>query len=377
MIFDINTTSVCNLGCRYCSEGKNPNVPDKSRILNSKTKVKISDLDLLVNQVRSENPSEDIVFAFWGGEPFINFEFCKEVMEHFEKDARISFLFYSNGWYIEKYIDDLKDLDLKLGTKPSDGRRRLFIQISYDGQKVNDIERTTKSGASTAAKVKAAFELLVKEGFETKIKSTITPPTFKYMYDSFVEIINIPGSDSYFPTPDAFSDYDFAYDGTYMNDLARSLAKIARYIYEHKLNPEKFAWFRKSKALCSAGINYYSIDLDGEVSPCHSTMYETFSDHRIGNLKDIDLTKKLKEATERYRSYLEPLRSRCEGCTTLYCMKCPAGCYNLKSNIESLDPNLTGEERYKARWTGLNKNMCKVFMLNDVIHKSLLRALRS
>ena len=94
-------------------------------------------------------------------------------------------------------------------------------------------------------------------------------------------------------------------------------------------------------------------------------------------LKDIDLTKKLKEATERYRSYLEPLRSRCEGCTTLYCMKCPAGCYNLKSNIESLDPNLTGEERYKARWTGLNKNMCKVFMLNDVIHKSLLTALRS
>ena len=104
MIFDINTTSVCNLGCLYCSEGKNPNMPDKSRILNSKTKVTIQDLDLLVNQVFEKDPKDDIVFAFWGGEPFLNFDFCKEVMYHFKDNNKISFLFYSNGFYIEKYL---------------------------------------------------------------------------------------------------------------------------------------------------------------------------------------------------------------------------------------------------------------------------------
>ena len=367
MIFDINTTSVCNLGCLYCSEGKNPNMPDKSRILNSKTKVTIQDLDLLVNQVFEKDPKDDIVFAFWGGEPFLNFDFCKEVMYHFKDNNKISFLFYSNGSYIEKYLEDIKELNKVLGKKPSDGRSRLFIQISYDGRKINDIERLTKNGKSTSDVTLKAFNLLRENGIETKTKSTVTPKTFKYLFDAFKEHIEM--KTNYFPTPDAFSDTDYDNE-EYLKDLKINLMQIAKYIYDNKLEPETFRWFSKSKALCQAGIGYFSFDLDGEATPCHSTMYESFSDHHVGHIRDIDLFEKFSTATEKYKDLSSKIQENCKDCDCLFCIRCPAGNYNLPSNLEIMKTEKVDNE-YIIRWTHKNNNMCKVFKIADTIHKTL------
>lgn len=373
MNIDINLTSVCNYGCKYCSEGKNPDVPDKSRILNSKTHVTLDDLQRLVNETREKRHNEPFVFAFWGGEPFINWQFSKEVMTHFKDDKLVSFLFYTNGYYIKRYINEIVAIDRLLGLKATDGGRRLFIQISYDGKAINDIERLTKDGRSTSQTCVDAWKLLTKNGIESKFKSTVTPRTFKYMFDAFKEFVEL--GTNYFPTPDSFSDYDFNNDEEYFNDLGMSLMNIAKYIYDNKLDPSTFAWFTRSRALCSAGIDYFAIDLDGEMTPCHSTMYDAFSEHRISNIRDISLLNKLDDATKVYKSLLNHMNDECKNCTSLFCMKCPAGNFCLPSSLNRVDHNLSKEEVYAQRWTKKNINMCKVFKINDKVHKSLLNLL--
>ncbi len=277
--------------------------------------------------------------------------------------------------YIEKYKESLKNINTLLT------RDRFEIQISYDGKPVNDIERVTKNNKSSVDEVKKAFAILGEINVRRKIKSTITPRTFKYIYESFLDIISIPGCENYFPTPDSFNDYEKEKEEEYFNDLKIGLANIAKYIYQNKLNADVFGWFRNSRALCSAGINYYGINLDGKLSPCHSTMYEDYDDHEIGDIRDLDILEKLEQSNTKFKDLLNYMNDDCTNCTSLFCMKCPAGSYNLESTKNIVEyklndfvnnPNNLSE--YDLKWSTKNINMCKVFKLNDIIYKSLLTA---
>ena len=375
MTLDINVTSTCNLGCKYCSEGHNPDMPDLAKIENSKTDVKTQEIIDFIQRVQEKDPNEEIIIAFWGGEPMMNMPYCLDLMTYYAKNKKITFFFYTNGMYIEKYKESLKNINTLLT------RDRFEIQISYDGKPVNDIERVTKNNKSSVDEVKKAFAILGEINVRRKIKSTITPRTFKYIYESFLDIISIPGCENYFPTPDSFNDYEKEKEEEYFNDLKIGLANIAKYIYQNKLNADVFGWFRNSRALCSAGINYYGINLDGKLSPCHSTMYEDYDDHEIGDIRDLDILEKLEQSNTKFKDLLNYMNDDCTNCTSLFCMKCPAGSYNLESTKNIVEyklndfvnnPNNLSE--YDLKWSTKNINMCKVFKLNDIIYKSLLTA---
>lgn len=375
MNLDINVTSTCNLGCKYCSEGHNPDMPDLAKIENSKTDVKTQELINFISKIREKNENETITISFWGGEPMMNMTYCLDLMTYYKDDLNINFFFYTNGTYIKKYRESLKNINQLLTHK------RLEIQISYDGKAVNDIERLTKNNKSTSDEVKEAFKILGEIGIRRKFKSTITPRTFKYMYDAFVDIINIEGNENYFPTPDSFNDYDKENEEEYFNDLKISLSKIAKYLYQNNLRADKFAWFRNNKDLCSAGINYYSVNLDGKLSPCHGTMYDEHGAHEIGDIRDENINEILEVTSEKFKNLLLNMNDDCNGCTTLYCMKCPAGSFTIPSSIENANyklqdftTNPSNLDEYSMRWTTKNINMCKVFKLNDVIYKALLKA---
>lgn len=372
MILDINVTSTCNLGCKYCSEGHNPEMPDLAKIENSKTDVKTLDLINFISRVKKKTPDEKFTIAFWGGEPMMNMRYCLDLMKFYKNDTKFDFFFYTNGMYIKKYRSEIDEINKQLG------KDRFKIQISYDGKAINDIERVTKSGTSTSELVKEAFGILTELGVNTTFKSTVTPKTFKYMYESFLDITNLSGS-HYFPTPDSFHDTDPDKEEEYLADLKLSLMKIARHIYEHNMPIESFSWFRNNKALCQAGINYFGINLDGKLSPCHSTMYAEYNDHEFGDLRDLDILDKIDNTTTMFKDLLAHMNDDCTNCDALYCMKCPAGSYNVpttkqRSEIKLLDltknpKNLT---KYEMQWTTKNINMCKVFKINDLVHKALL-----
>lgn len=367
MNLDINVTSTCNLGCKYCSEGHNPEMPDLAKIENSKTDVGTQELLEFISKIHQKNPEEKIQISFWGGEPMINMRYCLELMEYYQKDKRISFFFYTNGTYIKKYTAELTSIYNLLGD-------RLEIQISYDGEPINNIERLTKKDFSTVDMVLDGWKILGEIGIKRQMKSTITPRTFHLIYDAYIDMINIPGNQNYFPTPDTHSDYNTENEDKYLEDLKNGLAKIAKHIYENKLPVNSFGWFQNSKALCSAGIDYFSIDLDGELSPCHGTMYEEHGDHELGNIREESIENKLEEISSTYKELINHMNDDCAGCNSLFCMKCPAGSYNLESTKKIASKK--SMSTYDAKWTTKNINMCKIFKLNDLVHKSLLVALK-
>jgi radical SAM protein with 4Fe4S-binding SPASM domain len=346
-------------------------MPDLAKIENSKTDVKTLDIIKLISKIHAKNPQEIIDISFWGGEPMMNMKYCLELMAFYHKNKQVKFFFYTNGTYIKKYRESLENINKLLGNTEN-GQPRLAIQISYDGKAINDIERLTKKNASTSDLVKEAFVILGEIGVQRSMKSTITPRTFHLIYESFVDMMSIPGNTNYYPTPDTYSDYVKEDTDQYMEDLKNGLAKIARHIYEHKLPIQSFGWFQNSKALCSAGVNYFSINLDGAVSPCHGTMYEDHAEHEIGNIFDGNITEVLEEATAKYRQLINHMNDDCVGCKSLFCMKCPAGSFNLESTKKVAADKTLGE--YDSKWTTKNINLCKVFKLNDIVHKSLLTA---
>lgn len=352
-------------------------MPDLAKIENSKTDVKTQDIIKFISKVHAKKPDEQIDISFWGGEPMMNMQYCLDLMTFYRKNKNVKFFFYTNGTYIKKFKEPLKQINLLLGQN-SRGENRLTIQISYDGEAINDVERLTKKNGSTTKVVKEAFEVLGEIGIQRLIKSTITPRTFNLIYESFVDVISIPGNMNYFPTPDTYSDYVKEDAEQYMEDLKNGLQKIAKHIYDHKLPINSFGWFQNSRALCSAGVNYFSINLDGAVSPCHGTMYEDHLDHEIGNVLDDNIVDILDKSTEKYKSLISHMNDDCTGCKSLFCMKCPAGSYNLDSskNIANWKKSNTDTKLndYELGWTTKNVNLCKTFKLNDIIHKSLLTA---
>lgn len=358
MIIDVSTTSSCNYGCRYCSEGLCSEEEAKARLPNSKSKVSTSSIQLLVNQVKAERPDERFTIGFWGGEPLMNFKFCKEVMDAFADDKNVTFLYYTNGYFIERYLDDLKHY-LKVI-----GKERLLMQVSYDGRAINDLVRVTKHGEPTSDTCLRAWRLLKDNGFEVKFKSTLPIEHADKMFECFKEFVEL--GESYFPTPDIAHWYDEGRIDDYAAALHDNLTKIAQYIYEHGLSPSQFKWFTNSKAKCAAGCGYIALDVDGMVVPCHSAMF-TGEDHYWGNIHDINIWDACKSKFKEYEVMREMINTgqHCSSCDALYCMSCPAHTYDLIS---------TGS--YEDRWSARNPNMCLVFKISDQVHKALLSALR-
>jgi radical SAM protein with 4Fe4S-binding SPASM domain len=354
MVIDINVTSTCNLACTYCSEGYECGL---STEFEENTSVTLDNIEEFMAKI--SDPKKDVYF--WGGEPFVNWEFCKGVIEKYKHDQNFSFFFYTNGVYLKKYMKELVELHNELG------QGRLRFQISYDGKPVNDITRIDKVGNPSSALVKSNYLAAKQNGLNVNMKSVLTAKHFHLIYEAFLDVIQL--TDNYFPTPDLYSTLTQEEFAVHLEELKVGLTKIAKHIYTHKLPPEKFGWFQQSRALCSAGINYVSVDLNGDISPCHGCMYKESHAHVLGNIRNVpDIDALIKEKTDMFKDALKNQPLDCQSCDSQFCMKCNAATFE-KSE----------KETYIEKWSDHTSNwqVCKVFKLNEVIHYALRKALNS
>lgn len=355
MNIDINVTSTCNLACTYCSEGFECGL---STAYEENTSVTLENIEEFMNKI--SDPVKNIFF--WGGEPFVNYDFCRGVIEKYKHDKNYSFFFYTNGVYLKKYLKDLVRLNEELGPN------RLRLQVSYDGKAVNDITRVDKAGQPSSGMVKANYLAAKEAGLPVSLKSVLTAEHFHLIYEAFLDVISL--DKNYFPTPDLYSQLQGEEFNERITALKEGLAKIAQYIYKNKLPPETFGWFTQSRALCSAGVNYVSVDLNGDISPCHGCMYKESHAHVMGNIHTVpDIDALIKEKTAMYQAALDikhqPLD--CQSCDSQFCMKCNSATFE-KSE----------KETYIEKWTDHTANwqVCKVFKTNEIVHYALRTALK-
>ena len=184
MVIDLNVTSTCNLACTYCSEGFECGL---STAYEENTEVTLDNIEDFMGKLN--DPKRDIYF--WGGEPFVNWEFCRGVMEKYKDDSNYSFFFYTNGVYLKKYMKELVRFHEAM---PG----RLSIQVSYDGKPVNDITRIDKAGNPSSSMVKSNYLAAKKAGLKVKMKSVLTAEHFHLIYEAFLDVIEL--DENYFPT---------------------------------------------------------------------------------------------------------------------------------------------------------------------------------
>lgn len=349
---DLNTTSICNIACTYCSEG---NECGLSSLYLKNTQVKVEDL---INRL-DKDPTKCKTLNFWGGEPFVNFNFCKAIIEEFKNKPDYSFFFYTNGILVPDHIEQIKSWNEEFGKEIGyDGQPRLTIQISYDGRYLTDHIRIDKSGKGTSERVESAFHLLRDNNISTSLKSVISSDGFEHLYDSFISCYELQGF--YNPTPDLWSDRT---EEEYQKDLEileGQLAKIAAYIIAHNLNPDVFSWFGKSRAICSVGSGMISVDLDGKLYACHALQYQGRKEHQLGHLDNFTEVKE--KSMSIYKQINGHLPEECQKCDVNFCMKCQAATYD-KSKKESYHERFTD---YQANW-----QVCRLFKMNDKYNKTV------
>jgi len=349
---DLNVTSICNLACSYCSEG---NECGLSSLYLQNTKVSVKDFI----DKSSKIPGEKKI-NFWGGEPFINWKICKDVINGYKDNPEISFFFYTNGILIKDYIEELKEFHKELGDN------RFVIQVSYDGKYLTDTIRVDKTGKGTAERVVEAYKLLKENGIPVSLKSVISTEAIPHLYESFVEIQKLQGY--YNPTPDIYSDTSETEYDKYLDIIEDQLTKISKYIYDNDLNPDSFSWFKKSRATCSAGGEMCGVDLTGEVFPCHGCFYgDSREQSKIGTFEVFE--GEIQDVRDKFRklnSY-ENTPDQCKTCNVNFCMNCQSA--NLsKSNKETFD------ERWRDNPS--NWQVCKLFKFNDKFNKTIRYAMQ-
>lgn len=153
LVFEV--TDACNLKCKYCAYGEFYSDFDKredKRLPVSQAIRLIDFLNQYWNSERNTSAKSFMYISFYGGEPLVNFDFIKEIVEYVETRLdcpRRKFLFSmtTNAVLLHRYMDYLVEHDF-------------HILVSLDGNEKNNSYRVDHSGKSSFERVVRNVDLL-------------------------------------------------------------------------------------------------------------------------------------------------------------------------------------------------------------------------
>ena len=365
LYFDLAVTGQCNMRCAYCSEsGMNYENKLNAEIIPTF----ISFIDGVLKSTFFKD-YENLVIAFWGGEPTLKYQEIIEVVTHFKNDDRVKFMLYTNGF---KIPDSLKDLLLSLkDVKLKDQRNKFYVQISYDGSPIHDLKRVKIGGGSTSKEVLESIKWVRENGVPYSLKSTITVDTLKYLYEAFLDVTSLSSGglgEDYFPTLDYYNaEMDHEFFEQHLEDMKLNLKKIAAHILNLRkrgVTPPTFKWFNSSAASCTAGIDLFAIDVDGKVYACHGCFYTiTKNDHFAQTIFDDNLDG-IVAMKAKHGACFGNTPEECNNCEALFCVRCNAVRYSVSE-----------KETFKEKWNDYTNrpDLCRVYKEAGLIGRAFKR----
>lgn len=174
-------TDFCNLACLYCGYGKfydNYDKRNNSLLSFKKAKTILDYLAKFWNSSLNESHNKKIYISFYGGEPLLNFNLIKKIVDYVKGldvlHNKFIFSLTTNGILLKKFIEYLV-------------QNQFNIMISLDGDKQNNVYRVFKSG-------KPSFDVVfnnilhIKNQYPTYFKNNISVNAVLHNKNSVSEI---------------------------------------------------------------------------------------------------------------------------------------------------------------------------------------------
>ena len=274
MIYHVITTPECNLCCAYCGE-KAFSCPEPKGAKSLKFEAVPAEPKYSAKQLNSflsKDKDKPVSIIFYGGEPLLNIDFIKEVMDSQKKYKTVkNFLIQTNGTLLhklpKKYVN-------KFHT----------ILVSIDGGK----EITNKNrGEGTWGKVTENLKLIRKNGFKGEIiaRMAIEEPT--NFFNDVIELVKPTNPEGF-----RFSSVHWQLDANMWHDYEKR--NFSAWSKEYNADVTKLSNFwlselKKGNALrlypfmgvidslifgtqyylrCGSGVGNFTILPNGKISSC-------------------------------------------------------------------------------------------------------------
>ena len=322
----------CNLNCSYCFASQG-NFKGKAGLMSFETGKRA--LDYLVE---NSGLRRNLEVDFFGGEPLMNFEVCKELVAYarsIEKEKKKNFRFTltTNGVGVTQDVIDWANKEC------------YNVVLSLDGRKeVNDRFRVDRMGRGSYDTIVPKFQEFVRQrgGRGYYMRGTYTRHNLDFTNDIFhmaddlgftelsmepvVSSPDDPGALRREDLPVLYEQYEL---------LARDMLRRQKEgkpitFYHYMIDLEHGPCIYKRISGCGAGTEYMAVTYDGDLYPCHQFVSDP--DYKLGDIWNGVTNIDLRDSFKLCNVYARP---GCDNCwARFYCSGgCAANAYHAEGDI--------------------------------------------
>ncbi|WP_195542672.1 thioether cross-link-forming SCIFF peptide maturase [Massiliimalia timonensis] len=326
----------CNLRCKYCFASTG-DFGGGRKLLDAETGKKAIDFLLKYSYGR-----RNIELDFFGGEPLMNFDVVKEVVDYArskeeEYGKNFRFTITTNGVLLDDAKIDYINKEMS------------NVVLSIDGRKeINDLLRPAVNGKGSYDVIVPRYQRLVEkrrnneeDRWQYYVRGTFTKHNLDFAKD--VMHLNELGFDQISIEPVVSEDYrDYAITEKELPRIFEEYEELAKQMIALKKAGKGFNFFHfmidldqgpcaiKRLRGCGCGNEYVAVTPDGDVYPCHQ--FVGMEDWKMGSVHDLTVDFKKKDYFAKANIYS---KEECKNCwAKFYCSGgCNANSYQYAGDI--------------------------------------------
>jgi uncharacterized protein len=342
----LNVTHRCNMNCDYCY-GEDGSYGGPAIQMNQETARQAVDF-----LMKESGNSDSCRITIFGGEPLLNFDRVKYVVQYAREEAakrnkEMTFGMTTNGILLN---DDVIDFIIK---------EKIEVTFSLDGPKdIQDKNRPFKSNRGKSSydliypKILTFIDKAEKNNNFYAFRATITGPGIRSTYKMGEFFTGISTKRVAYDTAEyknGFSRGGLAISDDDLSLYRHNVKEMARDFRENKLKPgyNLFAGplqamknkMKKESSCVSPGVFYVGVSAEGDIFPCHR--FVGYKETKLGNVWDGFDREKWMEKYAKVHVYNSKVCSHCW--LRYFCGGlCPATNYYLGEDLV-LSENLAQE----------------------------------